>query len=94
VAIPALNFRSVIFLKCRFWNSINAVGLQVHLSGFELLQIPLPTRHARVSDFVIDFFGASFAIGLVVVGDKFLMRSSRSFTGCNLVHHSMGEWPY
>jgi len=42
--------------------------------GIELLQIPLPTRHARVSDFIIDFIGASFAIGLVAVGDKFLMR--------------------
>ena len=38
--------------------------------GIELLQVPLPTRHARLSDFVIDFFGSCFAIGLVFVGDK------------------------
>jgi hypothetical protein len=33
--------------------------------GIELLQVPLPTRHARVSDFAIDLLGSSFAIGLV-----------------------------
>ena len=38
--------------------------------GIELLQVPLPTRHARLSDFVIDFFGSCFAIGLVFFGDK------------------------
>jgi hypothetical protein len=38
--------------------------------GIELLQVPLPTRHARLSDFVIDVFGSCFAIGLVFVGDK------------------------
>ena len=37
--------------------------------GIELLQVPLPTRHARLSDFVIDVFGSCFAIGLVFVGD-------------------------
>jgi hypothetical protein len=31
----------------------------------ELLQIPLPTRHARVSDLLIDFVAACFAIVLV-----------------------------
>src|SRR5258708_165961 len=35
--------------------------------GIELLQVPLPTRHARLSDFVIDVFGSCFAIGLVFV---------------------------
>ena len=38
--------------------------------GIELLQVPLPTRHARLSDFVIDVFGSCFAIGLVLFGDK------------------------
>ena len=38
--------------------------------GIELLQVPLPTRHARVSDFVVDFVGACFAIGLVWIGQK------------------------
>src|SRR5262249_49742320 len=30
--------------------------------GIELLQMPLPTRHARVSDFVIDFVASGLAI--------------------------------
>jgi VanZ family protein len=34
-------------------------------AGLELLQIPLPTRHARVSDFVVDF--AALCITIVVV---------------------------
>ena len=38
--------------------------------GIELLQVPLPTRHARASDFVINFVAACFAIGLVHVGKK------------------------
>jgi hypothetical protein len=33
--------------------------------GIELLQVPLLTRHARVSDFAIDLLGSYFAIGLV-----------------------------
>jgi VanZ family protein len=40
--------------------------------GIELLQVPLPTRHARVSDFVVDFVASSIAIGLVFVGDKLI----------------------
>jgi VanZ family protein len=31
-------------------------------AGIELLQIPLPTRDARVSDFLVDTVGACFAI--------------------------------
>src|SRR6476620_7480825 len=38
--------------------------------GIELLQLPLPTRHARVSDFVIDFLGACFAIVVVFASGK------------------------
>jgi VanZ family protein len=33
--------------------------------GIELLQLPLATRHARLSDFVTDFFASCLAIGLV-----------------------------
>jgi VanZ family protein len=40
--------------------------------GTELLQVPLATRHARLSDFAIDFVGSCFAIGVVVVGDKLM----------------------
>ena len=40
--------------------------------GIELLQVPLPTRHARVSDFVIDFIGSCFAIGFVFASDKLI----------------------
>ena len=38
--------------------------------AIELLQVPLPTRHARVSDFVIDFVGSCFAIAFVYVANK------------------------
>jgi VanZ family protein len=37
----------------------------LYCGGIELLQIPLPTRHARVSDFLIDFAAAAAAIALV-----------------------------
>jgi VanZ family protein len=42
--------------------------------GIELLQVLLPTRHARVSDFVIDFAAACFAFGVVWVGKKLVAR--------------------
>jgi VanZ family protein len=35
--------------------------------AIELLQVPLPTRDARVSDFLIDFAASCVAIGLVAV---------------------------
>lgn len=34
-------------------------------AGLELLQIPLPTRHARVSDFIVDF--AALCVTIVIV---------------------------
>jgi VanZ family protein len=40
--------------------------------GIELLQVPLPARHARVSDFVIDVVGSCFAIGLVFFAEKLM----------------------
>jgi VanZ family protein len=43
--------------------------------GIELLQVPLPTRHARVSDFVIDLLGSYLAIALVAVHSRFVTRS-------------------
>jgi VanZ family protein len=49
--------------------------------GIELFQVPLPTRHARVSDFIIDFVGSCFAIALVFAGDKLVnghRRNTRS----------------
>src|SRR5262249_47938062 len=42
--------------------------------GIELLQVPLPTRHARVSDFVIDCFGSWFGIGLIWIGGELFSR--------------------
>ena len=45
--------------------------------GIELLQIPLPTRHARVSDFVTDLLGSSVAICLVVYRNQFAAHSNR-----------------
>lgn len=38
--------------------------------GIELLQVPLPTRHARISDFLIDLIGSCFAIAIVVAVEK------------------------
>jgi VanZ family protein len=35
--------------------------------GMELLQVPLPTRHARVSDFLVDSVGTCLAILCVFV---------------------------
>ena len=46
--------------------------------GIELLQVPLPTRHARVSDFVIDFVGSCFAIAAVFAGDKLIGTHRRN----------------
>jgi VanZ family protein len=40
--------------------------------GIELIQIPLPTRHARVSDFIVDFAASSLAIGITLMGKKLL----------------------
>jgi VanZ family protein len=34
----------------------------------ELAQIPLPTRHARIEDFVVDAFGVSLGIMLAYLG--------------------------
>ena len=43
--------------------------------GIELLQVPLPTRHARASDFVINFLAACFAIGFVHVSKKLVGKT-------------------
>jgi VanZ family protein len=45
--------------------------------GVELLQIPLPTRHARGIDFVIDLFTACSAIAITLAVEKFLAKSTR-----------------
>jgi hypothetical protein len=42
--------------------------------GIELLQVPLPTRHARVSDFAVDFIASCCAIGLVFASEKSFRR--------------------
>jgi len=42
--------------------------------GIELLQVPLPTRHARVSDFIIDFAAACFAFAVVRITEKLVAR--------------------
>jgi len=44
--------------------------------GIELLQVPLPTRHARVSDFVIDFVAACFAFALVRMGRELTAKKA------------------
>ena len=47
--------------------------------GIELLQVPLPTRHARISDLVVEVCGACFALGCVAAGDK-LIGARRQLT--------------
>jgi hypothetical protein len=43
--------------------------------GFvELLQVPLSTRHARISDFAIDLIASCLAIGFVVASEHFFWR--------------------
>jgi VanZ family protein len=36
----------------------------------ELAQLPLPTRHARIEDFLVDAFGATLGIALACLGRK------------------------
>lgn len=40
--------------------------------GIELVQVPLPTRHARISDFIIDLVASCFAILFVFFADKLI----------------------
>ena len=42
----------------------------LYCGGIELLQIPLPTRHARVSDFLINFAASVVAITSVQAGES------------------------
>jgi hypothetical protein len=42
----------------------------IFCGGVELLQLPLSTRHARMSDFFIDLVAAWFAIAVVFSGQK------------------------
>jgi hypothetical protein len=48
------------------------VGL-LGFGGIELLQLPLATKHAGLSDFVTDFFASCLAIGLIS-GEKIAER--------------------
>jgi hypothetical protein len=59
-------------------SSIQLLSLAFVFCGFvELLQVPLPTRHARVSDFVIDFIASCLAIVLVIASERFIYFRSR-----------------
>ena len=49
--------------------------------GIELLQVPLPTRHARVSDFLVDSVGACFAILCVFVANQIWIMVARTKNG-------------
>jgi hypothetical protein len=49
--------------------------------GVELLQLPLPTRHARVSDFLVDSVGACFAILCVFVAKQIWTMAARTKNG-------------
>jgi VanZ like family len=50
----------------------------------ELMQIPLPTRHARISDFIIDLAGAWFGIGVVLFINERLNLHSAEHWRCRL----------
>jgi VanZ family protein len=45
----------------------------IFCAGIELAQVPLPTRHARLSDFAVDFLSCCYAIALV----QFCKRKKR-----------------
>ena len=49
--------------------------------GIELIQVPLPTRHARVSDFLVNSVGACFAILCVFIATQ-IWRSLRPKMEC------------
>ena len=51
-----------------------------YCGGIELLQVPLPTRHARVSDFLIDFAGSAVAILLIHKWESFHGRIASTAT--------------
>ena len=51
-----------------------------YCGGIELLQVPLPTRHARVSDFLIDFVGSAVAILLIYKWESFHGRIASTAT--------------
>jgi hypothetical protein len=54
--------------------------------GIELLQIPLPTRHARISDFAVDLFGSYVAIGLVALRYRLLTHTDAVRSGTRASH--------
>lgn len=49
--------------------------------GIELLQVPLSTRHARLTDFVIDFVASCFGIGLIFFWKKTFGRQIQNEFG-------------
>jgi hypothetical protein len=55
-----------------------------------MLQVPLPTRHARVSDFLVDTVGASFAVLCIFVARQILRitvpRTARSDSEIEFQH--------
>jgi VanZ family protein len=55
--------------------------------GIELLQVTLPTRHARVSDFAVDLLGSYVAIGLVWTAIRTRVKTER---GRN--NHAWSPW--
>ena len=53
----------------------------VFCSVIELLQVPLPSRHARLTDFVIDFVASCFGIGLIFFWKKTFGRQIQNEFG-------------
>ena len=46
--------------------------------GIELLQVLVPTRHARVSDFFIDFIASCFVIAVIFTVDRLIGAHRRN----------------
>jgi VanZ family protein len=61
VAVFAL-VAGVFAIGYRFSLSRLLILALLYCGGIELLQIPLPTRHARVSDFLVNFAASAIAM--------------------------------
>ena len=49
---------------------VQAVLLIAFAAAIELIQLGVPGRHSRLSDFIVDAFGASIGVGLAAVMKK------------------------
>ena len=50
----------------------------IFCGAIELLQMPLPTRHARVSDFIIDFVASCVAVASILLVEMLVRARHRN----------------